>query len=163
MEDRNQWFTLHSHCYLRHGPKWKRRVRSCGHRPHSGVVPVLSVQARPYHFPVCLVMDLPTPREIELETALRKRDAQVAELTVRLTAAPERPCRLGSSVDFFPNPHRLRFHDFANFWPYNPNRPRRILLRYPLRWCLCYCRTSTRRLPTVDSLVPRPQARSVLR
>ncbi|KAH7887640.1 hypothetical protein F5I97DRAFT_1926070 [Phlebopus sp. FC_14] len=28
-------------------------------------------------------MDLPTPREIELETALRQRDAQVAELTVR--------------------------------------------------------------------------------
>lgn len=28
-------------------------------------------------------MDLPTPREVELESALRKRDAQVAELTVR--------------------------------------------------------------------------------
>ena len=33
-------------------------------------------------------MDLPTPREIELETALRKRNAEVAELTVRLQSAP---------------------------------------------------------------------------
>ncbi|KAH0839898.1 hypothetical protein J3R83DRAFT_849 [Lanmaoa asiatica] len=30
-------------------------------------------------------MDLPTPREIELETALRKRDAQVAELTTEIS------------------------------------------------------------------------------
>ena len=29
-------------------------------------------------------MDLPTPRELELETLLRQRDAQVAELTVRI-------------------------------------------------------------------------------
>ncbi len=28
-------------------------------------------------------MDLPTSREIELETLLRQRDAQVADLTVR--------------------------------------------------------------------------------
>lgn len=77
-------------------------------------------------------MDLPTPREIELEIALRKRDAQVAELTVRPMATGERPRLLGSSVDHFPNSHRPRFHDFANFWLYNPNPPRRILLRYPL-------------------------------
>ncbi|KAF9247323.1 hypothetical protein BU15DRAFT_39465 [Melanogaster broomeanus] len=30
-------------------------------------------------------MDLPTPREVELETALRKRDAQVAELTSEIS------------------------------------------------------------------------------
>lgn len=32
-------------------------------------------------------MDLPTPRELDLETELRKRDAQVAELTVRFPGA----------------------------------------------------------------------------
>lgn len=60
-------------------------------------------------------MDLPTQREIELETALRKRDAQVAELTVRPMTTRERPCLLGSSVDLLPNSHRPRFHDFASF------------------------------------------------
>lgn len=29
-------------------------------------------------------MDLPTPRVLELETLLRQRDTQVAELTVRI-------------------------------------------------------------------------------
>ena len=32
-------------------------------------------------------MDLPTPRELELETLLRQRDAQLADLTVRSTIA----------------------------------------------------------------------------
>ena len=31
-----------------------------------------------------VVMDIPTSRELELETLLRQRDAQVAELTVRI-------------------------------------------------------------------------------
>lgn len=33
---------------------------------------------------LAVVMDIPTPRELELETLLRQRDAQVAELTVRI-------------------------------------------------------------------------------
>ena len=32
-------------------------------------------------------MDLPTPREVELESLLRQRDAQLADLTVRLPIA----------------------------------------------------------------------------
>ena len=33
---------------------------------------------------VLSTMDIPTPRELELETLLRQRDAQVAQLTVRI-------------------------------------------------------------------------------
>jgi len=36
------------------------------------------------------LMDLPTLRELDLETELRKRDAQVAELTVRRSSARRR-------------------------------------------------------------------------
>lgn len=78
-------------------PKWKRRVRSC-HRPHSGVVQFSPCRFARATSPVCLVMDLPTPREIELEIALRKRDAQVAELAVRPMTTRERPCLLGSHL-----------------------------------------------------------------
>jgi hypothetical protein len=59
-----------------------------------------------------LVMDLPTPREIELETALRKRDAEVAELTVR---SPPSAQAVAGRVLSLLNLPRTTFHGYASF------------------------------------------------
>lgn len=62
-------------------------------------------------------MDLPTPRELELETLLRQRDAQVAELTVR-TNTPHpifRPAELSTRA-------RMRSLIFASSSRINPHR-----------------------------------------
>ena len=61
------------------------RSPTLGSRAHRDLVshsaPVLPAKDAP---PSSLsAMDLPTPRELELETLLRQRDAQVVELTVR--------------------------------------------------------------------------------
>lgn len=39
-------------------------------------------------------MDLPSPRELELETLLRQRDTQVSELGVCLFRLPSHPYRI---------------------------------------------------------------------